>query len=103
MQGGEGAIELAFSFRAVLEPAEPVEDAAVGGADAVFEGVAAVVIEVEAGGEAELAEVIDANGLVRFLFSLGERGEEQRSENGDDGDHHQEFDQCKCASASHDS
>src|ERR1035441_41718 len=44
---------------------------------------------------AHLVQVVHALGLDRLLFCLGQGRQKQRRQNGDDGDHHEQFDQCE--------
>ena len=52
-----------------------------------------MVIEIHLKREANLFEVGKANRLLTFLFSASERGQEQRGQNGDDGDDDKQFNQ----------
>jgi hypothetical protein len=45
----------------------------------------------------ELPHVALALDPLRLLLGLGQRRQEQRRQNGDDGDDHQEFNECKAA------
>jgi hypothetical protein len=60
---------------------------------AVRNEVTPVVIGIELPGQVELSEVAEASDFLGLGFSSGERGEQQRSEYGDDGDYNQELDQ----------
>ena len=42
-----------------------------------------------------LLQIVEAVSLLRLGFGLGQRGQEQRRQDGDDRDHHQKFDQCE--------
>ena len=53
---------------------------------------ALVVVE----GQADLLEVVLAPGTGRGLAGLLDGGEEQADQDGDDGDHHQQFDEREC-------
>jgi len=58
-------------------------------------GSAVVVVGVEGERKPELFEITGARSGSRLFPRLVERGEQHRGENGDDGNHHQQFDQCK--------
>jgi hypothetical protein len=44
-----------------------------------------------------LFQIIEALGLPCLGLGSGKRGEEQRGKNGDDGNHHQQFNQGECS------
>src|SRR6266513_6389795 len=52
-----------------------------------------VVIRVHEECQAHLPEVVQAACLLAILLRARQRGQEHTSQNGDDGDHHQQFDQ----------
>jgi hypothetical protein len=51
--------------------------------------------------EPNLVKIADAFGDLGLLFGPAERGQQQRGKNGDDGDDHEKFDECKSPSARH--
>ncbi len=54
-----------------------------------------VVIQIHVKGNAPLPEIAEAGGAVGMLAGSGQRRQEHAGENGDDGNHHEEFDQGK--------
>ena len=89
-----------------LVPPEALSDAGVELADTVGDvvgvhGVALIVVlSVHVDGETDLLEVGLAGGLARLLPRASEDREEDRRQNGNDGDHHQQFNQRE-STASH--
>ncbi len=61
----------------------------------------ALVVEIHFEHQADLFEIGKADGKLASLFGSGERGQEQRGENGDDCDDDQQFDQCEGAAQFH--
>jgi hypothetical protein len=49
--------------------------------------------------QADLLQVVDALGSPGRLARRLDRGQQQGDQDGDDRDHHQEFDQGKCSSS----
>ena len=49
-------------------------------------------------GQADLLEVVEADGGLPLLLGLGQRGQQHRGEDGDDRDHHEQLDQREGAS-----
>jgi hypothetical protein len=43
--------------------------------------------------DSQLSEIIGALGAADFVPGSGEGGQQQRGQNGNDGDHHQQFNQ----------
>jgi hypothetical protein len=60
-----------------------------------------VILGIHRHRRAKLFLVGEAGAGTRLLPRLGEDGEEDRRENGDDGDHHKQFDQRKAGSAAY--
>ena len=60
-----------------------------------------VVVRVKVSGDGELADGIFAGDALGFFFAAGQCAEQQRRQDGDDRDHHEQFDQRKCATVSH--
>ena len=52
-----------------------------------------VVVGVEVHVEADLAEVVEAVDALAFFFGFGKGGQKHAGQNGDDGNHHQQFDE----------
>ena len=52
----------------------------------------AKIIDIDQERQTELLQVVDTSRMSSLFFCLGEGGEEQRRQNGDDGDDHQQFD-----------
>ena len=52
-----------------------------------------VVGGIKIEGQAHLFQIVDASGPLTLLPGLGQRGQQQTGENGDDGDHYQKLDQ----------
>ena len=50
-----------------------------------------VIAKVNDEGDADLFQVGEADRLLPFLFRTGERWQQQRSQNGDNGDDHQQL------------
>src|SRR6185369_15211930 len=61
-----------------------------------------VVVRVHDEGVVELFLVALAGGASGLHFSFGQSGQKNRGENGDDGNHHQQFNQRKGASPGRD-
>ena len=57
-----------------------------------------VVASIKAAGDADLLEITQAVGLASLGFCVGQRGQEQRGKNGNDGDDDQQFDEGEGAS-----
>src|SRR5688572_16640373 len=95
MQRTRRAIELALSFRTPFNPAEPINISAVSGIASIAEGAPFMVVPVKLRGQTKLSQVAEADRLARFVFGLGQRGQEQRSEDRYNRDHNQQFHQRK--------
>jgi hypothetical protein len=54
-----------------------------------------IVARIHHPAELELLEVAHATDGVRLGFGLAQCGQKHRRQNGDDGDHHQQFDEGK--------
>ncbi len=54
-----------------------------------------MILGVEDRGDSELLEIAETLGLQRFAFRLADGRGQKASENGDDSDHHEEFDQSE--------
>jgi len=54
-----------------------------------------VVIQIHVEREAPLLEVVETGCAAGLFLGLAQRGQEQSGQNGDDGNDHQKFDQCK--------
>ena len=54
-----------------------------------------VVVKVNNESEADLFEIGKTDGLLAFLLGAGQRGQQQRRQNGDDRNDDQKFDQRK--------
>jgi len=52
-----------------------------------------IVIRIKLDRQPDLFQIIDALGLPCLGLGFGKRGEEQRGENGDDGNHHKKLNQ----------
>ncbi len=78
-------IEIAGAFRPALEPAEPINDSAVGPASQVAERIAIVIIPIQQRGQPELAQVVRALRAAGFLFGPLESGQQETGENGQNG------------------
>jgi hypothetical protein len=50
------------------------------------------------GGNCHLMQVVDASDRLSLLFGLGQRRQQQRREDRDDGNDHEQFDQCETQS-----
>src|SRR5262245_8236986 len=59
-----------------------------------------VISGIQLQGQGQLALVVHALNLPRLLLRGGQSWQEQTRQNGDDGNHHQQFDQCKAAPGS---
>ena len=55
-----------------------------------------VVADVVQKREADLLQIVDADDVLALGLGFGQRGQEHRRQNGDDRDHHQQFDERKC-------
>src|SRR5882762_7728857 len=51
------------------------------------------VIRIQMGSQGHLMQVVYARDRLSLLFGLGERGQQQGGQNGNDRDHHQQFDE----------
>ena len=54
-----------------------------------------MIAKIDDESDADLFQIGKADRLPPFFFRTGERWQEQRSQNGDDGDYHQQFDQSE--------
>ena len=54
-----------------------------------------VVLGVHAIGDGQLPGIGHAGGALRRELGLLEHGQQNRNQNRDDGDHHEQFDECK--------
>jgi hypothetical protein len=48
--------------------------------------------------QAELAQIVDAGDAAALFLGHAQDGQEHGGEDPDDGDHHQQFDECECGS-----
>src|SRR3970040_126191 len=61
----------------------------------------AVITRINLARDADLLEVAQAMGCFRPGLGAGQRRQEHRRQNGNDGNHHQQFDQSKSALPTH--
>ena len=77
--------------RAIRQQALGIDDPPLG--HEVMPRVPVVILHILHECQTDLTQVAHASGLVGPRFGLGEGRQEHPGEDGDDGDHHQEFDQ----------
>ncbi len=56
-----------------------------------------VIVHVHRVGESPLFQVVEAGDLLGLGFGLGQCGQQHRGQNGNDGNDHQQFNQCETA------
>jgi hypothetical protein len=97
IEGALGGVERALALGAILQPAEPVDDAVADGAVEVGEAIAGVFIPVHLCGETELMKVADALDTAGGGLAGGKGGEQQGGEDGNHGNDDQQFNQGESA------
>jgi len=80
-----GKINGTLAFFASSQPAEPIEFAVIRHAIVPLEAIAIVVVPIHLGGQPELAQVAGAIGPPGGHFASGQCWQQQRREDGDDG------------------
>ena len=65
----------------------------------IIHALAPVVVDVHLIRETELAEVVKARDAMRLRFRPGQCRQQHGREDGDDGNHHEQFNQCECRPA----
>ena len=79
-----------MTSRPTWTPVESVASDVSGGNQPAF-----VVVGVELPGQHQSAQIVHAGNAVRLGFGFAERGQEHAGQDGDDGNHHQQFDESE--------